>query len=149
MRRGSGLPGMTLRAQGMVGVGLLCAAFAASAARAIQDTGQDAHLPAAPAPITDGAVLFKERGCLQCHAIRGEGGHKGPDLSGVGRRLKADAIQKQIQLGGGEMPAFGEALPPEEIEALVKFLGKCRDKNAKGKTAGRSAATIIPAPSAG
>lgn len=85
----------------------------------------------AAAPITDGPTLFHDRGCAQCHEIRGAGGHKGPDLSGVGRRLKKDAIQSQIVKGGDAMPAFGEALPGDEIAALVKYLHHCRDKKPK------------------
>jgi mono/diheme cytochrome c family protein len=88
---------------------------------------------AAVAPIPDGATLFKERGCAQCHTIRGVGGHKGPDLSGVGRRLNKDGIEKQIVHGGGEMPAFGEALPQEEIAALVAYLHERRDRKPRVK----------------
>ena len=94
--------------------------------------GAYAQLPA-PAPQTatavhDGQWLFRERGCVQCHQIRGIGGHKGPDLSGVGRRLKKNSIHRQILAGGLAMPAFGQALPNEEILALVKYLQHCRDK---------------------
>jgi len=85
----------------------------------------------APAPITDGATLFEARGCAHCHEIRGVGGHKGPDLSGVGRRLKKAAIEKQIVDGGDAMPAFGEALPSQEIAALTKYLSKCKAKTPK------------------
>ena len=42
-----------------------------------------------PGPeITGGPTLFRERGCSHCHQIEGVGGNKGPDLSGVGLRLK-------------------------------------------------------------
>jgi mono/diheme cytochrome c family protein len=96
---------------------------------------QDAPAEVKPAPITDGATAFKVRGCGQCHEIRGVGGRKGPDLSGVGRRLKKDTIERQIVSGGDAMPAFGEALQPEEIAGLVKYLNKCRDKLPRGKKA--------------
>lgn len=86
--------------------------------------------PATPRPIiTDGPTLFRERGCAHCHEIEGVGGEKGPDLSGVGRRMKKDAIEKQIVDGGDTMPAFGQALPSEEIAALVSYLHKCKDKH--------------------
>jgi mono/diheme cytochrome c family protein len=95
-----------------------------------------------PPPITDGPTLFRERGCVQCHEIRGVGGHKGPDLSGVGRRLKKDVILKRIEQGGDEMPAFGGVIAESDIAALVKYLEKCRDKP-KGKD---KAAPPAPAP---
>lgn len=87
--------------------------------------------PAAPPTtiVTDGPTLFRDRGCAHCHEIRGVGGEKGPDLSGVGRRMKKDALERQIALGGDAMPAFGEVLPSQEIAALVQYLHRCRDKH--------------------
>jgi ubiquinol-cytochrome c reductase cytochrome b subunit len=106
---------------------LVLVSAGAVAAGTLQQPATEA--PAVTAtPITDGRVAFRESGCLQCHTIRGVGGHKGPDLSGVGRRLKKDAIQRQILHGGAEMPAFGDALPSEQIAALAKYLSHCRAK---------------------
>jgi len=90
-----------------------------------------AHPAQQPVPLPDGPTLFRERGCAQCHTIGGTGGHKGPDLSGVGRRLKDPAIQLQIERGGDQMPPFADAIPPTEIEALVHYLHKCRDRHPK------------------
>ena len=84
--------------------------------------------PVKPPAILDGAKSFRERGCSQCHEIRGFGGRRGPDLSGVGRRLKKDAIRNQILKGGDAMPAFEDALRPEEIDALTVYLVKLRDR---------------------
>ncbi len=81
----------------------------------------------------NGAAAFQARGCTQCHQIRGEGGHKGPDLSGVGRRLKKDAIRKQILVGGDAMPGFADALEPAEIDALTSYLERLRDKTPRSK----------------
>ena len=75
-----------------------------------------------------GAAEFHEKGCVQCHAIGGIGGIKGPDLSGVGRRRDKKALRKQILEGGGSMPAFREALSDDEVEALVRYLQHCRAK---------------------
>lgn len=76
-----------------------------------------------------GAIEFQEKGCLQCHAINGIGGHKGPDLSGVGRRRNKKALRKQILEGGGAMPAFRESLSDDEVQALVRYLHHCRAKS--------------------
>jgi mono/diheme cytochrome c family protein len=99
---------------------------------------------AAAVPITDGPTAFRESGCVQCHQIRGVGGHKGPDLSGVGRRLQKDAIQKQIVQGGEAMPAFGDALPSEQIAALVKYLQHCRAKKPRVQKAAPAAGASPP-----
>ncbi len=128
-----------MRFSGIIGLAVgLSLTWAAAVGAGTMQSGapqQDAPAEVKPAPITDGATAFKVRGCGQCHEIRGVGGRKGPDLSGVGRRLKKDTIERQIVSGGDAMPAFGEALQPEEIAGLVKYLNKCRDKLPRGKKA--------------
>jgi mono/diheme cytochrome c family protein len=106
------------------------AAVAASLFALAAAGSQQPEAPVYPPPIpgNDGHALFEARGCAQCHQIDGKGGHRGPDLSGVGRRLKRDAIEHQITAGGGAMPAFGEAIPKDEIAALTVYLGKMRAK---------------------
>jgi mono/diheme cytochrome c family protein len=69
-----------------------------------------------------GATLFHEKGCEHCHGVNGRGGELGPDLSTVGKRLKKQQIEHQIHDGGAAMPAFGDALQPDEIKDLVDFL---------------------------
>ena len=119
----------------MLVVGLMLFGVAAVEARTLQVSAP----VAAPTPvitgpvITDGPTLFRERGCSHCHEIKGVGGDKGPNLSGVGRRMKKDAIERQIVQGGDAMPAFGQALPSEEIAALVGYLHKCKDKHTPAK----------------
>ncbi len=94
---------------------------------ALQQAGGGSAEAVPPAPL-DGPGLFRERGCAQCHAIGGLGEHKGPDLSGVGRRLKKDGIERQIVQGGGAMPAFGEVLSAAETATLVRYLQHCRER---------------------
>jgi mono/diheme cytochrome c family protein len=69
-----------------------------------------------------GATLFHERGCEHCHGVDGRGGELGPSLSTVGKRLKNEQIAHQIHDGGKSMPAFGDALQPDEIKDLVDYL---------------------------
>ena len=72
-----------------------------------------------------GAALFHEKGCEHCHGVNGVGIQgKAPSLLTVGKRLKRDAIEKQIHDGGQNMPPFGDALQPDEITALVNMLAK-------------------------
>jgi mono/diheme cytochrome c family protein len=80
---------------------------------------------------TRGAQVFADNGCSHCHTIRQKGGDKGPDLSGVGRRLNETQIRTQILQGGKTMPPFGDVLQKSEIEDLVAYLRSCRDKQKK------------------
>jgi mono/diheme cytochrome c family protein len=78
-----------------------------------------------------GAAVFEASGCQHCHTISGVGGHKGPDLSGVGRRIPKNGLREQIVHGSKIMPAFGEVLAPDEINDLIAYLHSCRKKPAK------------------
>ena len=70
----------------------------------------------------DGAKLFHDRACLNCHLIDGYGGRRGPDLTYVGDRLAKSDMIIRIVNGGVNMPAFGSSLKPEDIEELTAFL---------------------------
>lgn len=83
-------------------------------------------LPADPA---SGGRLFIAKGCIRCHAVRGEGGSVGPDLgrSAFGLNLTeiaaamwnhAPAMSRQMELLGIERPQFAAG----EMQALVAFL---------------------------
>ena len=78
-----------------------------------------------------GASVFAASGCSHCHSIRNAGGHKGPDLSGVGRRLKKDQMRRQIAGGSRLMPPFGDTLQETELADLISYLRSCRDKQKK------------------
>jgi len=77
---------------------------------------------AASGPVYDGARLFHDKGCLNCHRIESEGGRRGPDLSGIGNLLTRDQIILRISNGGHNMPAYASNLKPDELSALVAFL---------------------------
>jgi len=78
-----------------------------------------------------GAAAFTTNGCPYCHTIHNQGGHKGPDLSGVGRILTETQIRTQIAHGGKGMPPFGDVLKPDEVNDLVAYLRSCREKPKK------------------
>jgi mono/diheme cytochrome c family protein len=78
-----------------------------------------------------GATAFAANGCQHCHTIHGQGGTKGPDLSGVGRTLNKTQIHTQITQGGRQMPSFGDILKASEADDLVAYLHSCRDKKPK------------------
>ena len=46
-----------------------------------------------------GAVVFQNKHCRNCHALDGIGGRRGPDLTSVGIRLTRDQLIDQVSNG--------------------------------------------------
>jgi ubiquinol-cytochrome c reductase cytochrome b subunit len=69
-----------------------------------------------------GAVVFQLMQCRNCHALDGVGGQRGPELNRVATRLTESQLINQVLQGGGNMPAYGSALSPQQTTALVSFL---------------------------
>jgi mono/diheme cytochrome c family protein len=69
-----------------------------------------------------GEELFHSSGCEHCHGADARGTDRAPDLSTVGKKLSEEQIERQIRDGGISMPAFGDALQPDQIKDLVAFL---------------------------
>ncbi|HEV8062449.1 MAG TPA: cytochrome b N-terminal domain-containing protein [Gemmataceae bacterium] len=79
-----------------------------------------------------GAIVFQNKDCRNCHALEGRGGRRGPDLTEVGGRLTLDQLIDQVSNGtpgGGNMPAYGKQINPNEMTALVDFLTNLRPGN--------------------
>ncbi len=72
--------------------------------------------------VAAGAALFYSKGCEYCHAIAGQGGERGPDLSDVGHRLNHPQFVARVLGGGPNMPAFVGKLSPAELGTLIAFL---------------------------
>ncbi|MDE3105820.1 MAG: cytochrome c [Acidobacteriota bacterium] len=104
--------------------------YAAALALATLSTAVPA-LGASQHQVARGESLFQEKGCTHCHGETAAGTDKGPDLSGVGRRLKRSAMEHQIVDGGDQMPAFGNVLQPDEVQRLVDFLRTQKKKSGK------------------
>lgn len=104
-----------------------------------EDIPQTSAAGAAPAgPVMtatlDPETLVREKGCIGCHTLDGQGGPIGPSFDGMGRRLNANQIRRGILDPGAEIAAgfeqfagtmpttFGETLTAAQLEALVAFL---------------------------
>lgn len=69
-----------------------------------------------------GALVLQNKQCRNCHMLEGVGGQRGPALDSIATRMTQDQIIRQVLQGGGNMPAYGNALNPSETKALVSFL---------------------------
>lgn len=77
-----------------------------------------------PQAITAGKALYMKMNCAGCHAYNGSG-NMGPDLSDTYWRYGGLPIQiyKSIHDGRPQgMPAWGAALPPQEIWKIVAYI---------------------------
>jgi ubiquinol-cytochrome c reductase cytochrome b subunit len=79
-----------------------------------------------------GRALYRAQPCASCHAIKGEGGSVGPDLTEVGLRHSAEWMHSFIEEPArfhqeSFMPPFG---PPKlthgEIEEIAQYLSSLR-----------------------
>jgi len=73
-----------------------------------------------------GALVLQEKQCRNCHSLGGEGGMRGPALDAVATRLTGDQLIRQVLQGGGNMPAYGKNLRPDEVTAVVAFMKTLR-----------------------
>ncbi|NQV14749.1 c-type cytochrome [bacterium] len=98
-----------------------------------------AQLNPADEPHRLGKTVFQEKGCIQCHAIDGEGGNRGPDLQDhkfYGTNLDlastmwnhSPKMYKKMKRAGLEYPEFTET----QISQLVSFLAFARYKGDPG-----------------
>lgn len=76
-----------------------------------------------------GALVLQNKQCRNCHALDHMGGERGPALDEIATRMTEDQIIRQVLQGGGNMPAYGNALNPSETKALVRFLMTLRGNN--------------------
>jgi ubiquinol-cytochrome c reductase cytochrome b subunit len=88
-----------------------------------------------------GALVFQNKQCRNCHSLGGEGGRRGPALEGIATRQTKDQLVRQVLQGGGNMPAYGKNLSPAEVNALVAFMQTLRPANVPP-----ARTTTVPAP---
>jgi ubiquinol-cytochrome c reductase cytochrome b subunit len=63
-----------------------------------------------------GAMVLQDKQCRNCHSLAGAGGQRGPALDAIAARMTEDQIIRQVLQGGGNMPAYGNALNPSETK---------------------------------
>ncbi len=81
--------------------------------------------PATPQAVAAGKTLFAKMNCAGCHTYTGKG-FMGPDLTDSYWRYGGapEEIYRSIYEGRPQgMPAWGKALPSDEIWQLVHYIG--------------------------
>ena len=77
----------------------------------------------------EGKTVAASSGCLACHAFKENGNHgPGPELSEIGARLPAPAIERTLVNPTAPMPSY-ESLrenQPEKFKELVAFLASLK-----------------------
>jgi putative heme-binding domain-containing protein len=61
--------------------------------RSLSQSGGAGQPPGDPA---NGEKLFREKGCIGCHLVRGEGGYRGPDLTTIGSQRSAEHLRQAM-----------------------------------------------------
>jgi mono/diheme cytochrome c family protein len=97
-----------------------CGVTAESAAPAPTTTGGGGSAGGSAKP--DGKQVFASAGCGGCHTLKaaGSSGNVGPNLDAL-KPSKA-TVAHQVEVGGGQMPAFKGQLSPAEIAAVAEFV---------------------------
>jgi quinohemoprotein ethanol dehydrogenase len=76
-----------------------------------------------------GATVFADN-CVSCHGAMGLGGNGGPDLTGIPSAKDYKTVVKQVQNGGGGMPAFKGQLTDKQIADVATYVTqKITNKN--------------------
>ena len=70
---------------------------------------------------TAGRQVFAAN-CSVCHGALGTGGNGGPDLTAIPSAKQMPVVVKQVENGGGGMPAFSGQLSQQDIENVAAFV---------------------------
>ena len=96
--------------------------------RAVVASHGGAALPAQVVGVTDGLVadgarVFHDKGCENCHTVSGYGGIRGPDLTYAADTMTPAQMTTRIYSGATNMPSYNGNLTSDQLSALLAFLG--------------------------
>jgi mono/diheme cytochrome c family protein len=73
--------------------------------------------------------VFDSHGCARCHAIGGQGGRRGPDLTRVGADpshtvewLSEHIRNPKAHNPDSRMPGYAGRIPEQDLRALAEYL---------------------------
>jgi quinol-cytochrome oxidoreductase complex cytochrome b subunit len=78
-----------------------------------------------PPNLEEGQTVANQAGCGACHKFGEAGNTLAPDLSEIGAKLPAPAIERTLRNPTAPMPSYAD-LPPEKFDALVEYLAALR-----------------------
>lgn len=87
----------------------------------------------APDPARRGAGWYGDR-CISCHALRGVGGKRGPELTEVAARLGPGPFAAILEKHPGWTDAAGDPPGADGVEELWSFLGAVATATGSGRT---------------
>jgi mono/diheme cytochrome c family protein len=72
----------------------------------------------------NGKQIFASAGCASCHTLKDAGatGTVGPNLDQL--KPAQDVVARQVEHGGGAMPAFKGRLSPAQIAAVAAYVSR-------------------------
>src|SRR5260370_2007641 len=62
----------------------------------VRSLSQSGSTDRPPGAIASGEALFRDKGCIGCHMVRGAGGFRGPDLSVIGSQRSVEHLRQAI-----------------------------------------------------
>ncbi|MBB4664927.1 PQQ-binding-like beta-propeller repeat protein [Conexibacter arvalis] len=69
----------------------------------------------------DGRQIYLDS-CSTCHGADATGGNGGPDLTTIPSAADLQAVERQVENGGGGMPAFRDQLDEAQIRAVSEYV---------------------------
>lgn len=93
--------------------------------------GQKTHETLDAQAVDQGSLLFKNKGCAQCHAADSDQNGIGPGLKGFfkrkgnlvsGRPVTEKNVREQIKTPYKNMPPFADRLNENELDQLLVYL---------------------------
>jgi mono/diheme cytochrome c family protein len=94
----------------------------AQTAPATATTATTGSGPAAQGDPAAGKQVFASAGCGGCHTLKaaGSSGNVGPNLDQL--KPSFDRVVHQVEVGGGPMPSFKDALSAKQIKDVAAFV---------------------------
>jgi putative heme-binding domain-containing protein len=70
----------------------------------VQQLGRQGGTDSSPGDPAAGAIVYQRNGCVACHAIGGQGGFVGPDLTDIGARRAVRHLRQSIVEPSADIP---------------------------------------------